>query len=197
MRNTNNIENSGFHKLDLQTVDQIVSILKQKDTKRSRMLKLLFTAFVLAVVVYIISIIIMGYPNLSTIQILIANILMILIIIGSLVVYEKVVKASRIDYSLPVLEMLKKAEQKYKFIDNQWIIFVLLILLVNLAISIVFKLFIFPIKWSMIELTLVSMSVFIPLLVAVIVGVWYSWKKNQLPIKNKIKKMIDEMESAE
>ena len=62
---------------------------------------------------------IIGYPCQSNFQMLIANILMILIIIVSLVVYEKVKKASRIDYSLLVLEMLKKAEQKYKFIDNQ------------------------------------------------------------------------------
>ena len=48
-----------------------------------------------------------------------------------------------------------------------------------MLISIAFELFIFPVKWSTIKLTLVSLSVFLPLLFSVILWQWYSWKKKQ------------------
>ncbi|MCD4832178.1 MAG: hypothetical protein K8R31_00135 [Bacteroidales bacterium] len=194
MKDSNNLQAPNFKKLDAPQIEQIVDVLKQNDTKRKRVLKILFLVFSVAILVYFVSILIKDYPFTKISQVLIPNLVLVIMLIGLLLIYPVVLKLFQTDFSRPVLEMLKRAEKKYKFIDSQWIIFLIIILIVDLIISIIFKLFFNSLNWSTEKIVLISFSIFIPLLLTVIIWIWYSWKKYQLPLKNEIRRMINEIE---
>lgn len=195
MKDSNNIKVSNFKKLDEPQIGHIVDVLKQNDSKRKRLLRFLFVAFSVAILVYFFSILITDYPFTKISQILIPNLILVIMLIGLLLIYPVVLKSFQTDFSRPVLEMLKRAEKKYNFIDSQWIIFLIIILIVDLIISIIFKLFFTSLDWSTEKIVLISFSIFIPLLLTVIIWIWYSWKKYQLPLKNEIRRMVNEIEN--
>ena len=127
-------------------------------------------------------------------QLIITNLFVLLLVIIALLLRNKYINAYKTDYTLPILNVLKKAEHRYRFWNNEWIFIVVFIMLINMVVSIIFNLIPLSDQWTALRLTIFAQSIYLPLLGLVFLLEWTSWKKHQKPLWKKTVQMIRELE---
>jgi Ca2+/Na+ antiporter len=128
-------------------------------------------------------------------QIILANVFVVALVIVALYLRGKYVNKNRTDYSLPLLNVLKKTERRYRFWSSEWIFIVILIMLSNLTVSVLFRLIPLSDQLTPAGLTILAQSIYLPLLGLAFLLEWISWKKLRKPVGEKTVEMIKELES--
>lgn len=191
---TNYKQEINCQKMDTEIINNLIVSLKQTDKGQNRKLRLVYFLFFIAGLLFIIATgLKISLNNIN--QLIIANLFVIALIIIALLLRNKYVNAYKIDYTLPLLNVLKKAEHRYRFWNNEWIFIVVLIMLINMVVSIVFNLIPFSDQWTPLRLTILAQLIYLPLLGLVFLLEWTSWKKHQKPLWKKTLQMIKELEN--
>ena len=197
------MENNGTlnykQEINCQKMDSIVMnnlILSLKQTDKSQKKKLSIVYFLLFIVGLSFIIVFSLGVSLNNInQLIITNLFVVALVIIALLLRNKYINAYKTDYALPLLNVLKKAEHRYRFWNNEWIFIVVFIILINMVVSIIFNLIPFSDHWTPLRLTIFAQSIYLPLLGLVFLLEWRSWKKHQKPLWKKTSQMIRELET--
>ena len=178
---------------DQLTTDNIVESFKKADRIQKRKLDLLFALLIIAGLIFLL-VLSMASVFSGIGQIIIANVFVVIVILIAISLRSKYTDKDRIDYSLTTLELLKKTERRYRFWNSEWIFIFVLILICNIATSIIFSFIPVSKEWTPLGLVVLAQMVYLPLLGIAIGAEWISWKRVRKPLRARTLELIKELE---
>jgi len=178
---------------DQLTTDNIVESFKKADRIQRRKLDLLFALLIIAGLIFLL-VLSMASVFSGIGQIIIANVFVVIVILIAIGLRSRYTEKDRIDYSLTTLELLKKTERRYRFWNSEWIFIFVLILICNIATSIIFSFIPVSEVWTPLGLVVLAQMVYLPLLGIAFVAEWVSWKRVRKPLRDRTVELIKELE---
>ena len=179
--------------LDQLTTDNIVESFKKADRIQKRKLDLLFALLIIAGLIFLL-VLSMASVFSGIGQVIIANVFVVIVILIAIGLRSKYTEKNRIDYSLTTLELLKKTERRYRFWNSEWIFIFVLILICNIATSIIFSFIPVSEVWTPLGLVVLAQMVYLPLLGIAFVAEWISWRRVRKPLRARTLELIKELE---
>ena len=181
-------------KMESDVMDNLIESFKKADKSQSRKLILVFS-LLFVVGLSFLFILSLKTPLDEIGKLIIANVLVVALVIATMHLRKNYINKYKSDYSLPLLDVLKNAERKYRFWNSEWIFIVILIMVCNLLVSITFNFIHLSDQWTPARLTIFAQSIYLPLLGIAFLSEWITWKKLHKPLWKKSLELIKEIES--
>ncbi len=193
IKNTEQYSGGLFRNGSSINLESLISSVKDEDARNLRISRSFQWIYIAIIVLYVVLILLElkeGIYGLRTIS----NVLFILSFIAFSWIFRNGYKEfNSIDYSLPVIEMLRKAAKRYSLNVKKYLVLLIPIILMDAGLTISFFGDLLPI--SPLKRILIIQAVYIPVMtISALIGIWI-WYKTQKPLRDNALKLIEELES--
>lgn len=185
---TNNIENIGGK---LVSIDSLVSRVKAEDVRNIRIIKSFQWIYIVLIVLY--AVLFIFNPYIKSIDRIIGG-FYIASFIAFILIFRKGYKEFKsIDYSLPLIEMLRKTAERYRLRVDKLLTLIIPVVLMDVGVTLRFYYDFLPM--SPLNRVLAVQAVYIPLFaISAFIGILV-WRKKQKPLRDKALELIKELEN--
>lgn len=186
--NTNDLENMDGK---LVSIDSLVSRVKAEDAKNLRMTKSFQWMYIVLIVLY--AALLIFDPTIKSIDRII-GVFYIASFIAFIMIFHKGYKEFKnIDYSLPVIEMLRKTAERYRLRVDKLLFLIIPILLMDGGVTLRFYNDLLPM--SPLNRVLIVQAFYIPtMIISAMIGILI-WRKKQKPLRDRALELIKELEN--
>jgi hypothetical protein len=191
-----NYANEGAKKQNenLVDMDSLIGRVKAEDAKNLRMTKSFLWTYIILAVIYTGLIIINPDPDITIIKRISGACYIASMIIFALVFRGGHKEFKSIDYSLPVIDMLRKAAKRYELKSKKLLILSVPILLMDIGLTLSFYEDLLPM--TPLNRVLIIQVFYIPLMtISGVIG-YFVWRNKQKPLRDNALKLIDELEKG-
>lgn len=191
--NNNNIHTNDLENMDskLVSIDSLVSRVKAEDAKNLRMTKSFQWMYIVLIVLY--AAVLIFDPYIKSLDRII-GVFYIASFIAFILIFRKGYKEYKsIDYSLPVIAMLRKTADRYRLRVDKLLVLIIPILLMDVGVTLRFYNDLLPM--SPLNRVLIVQAFYIPIMtISAIIGILI-WRKKQKPLRDRALELIKELES--
>jgi hypothetical protein len=189
---TNNSQMNSTEKLNGNSIDieRLIRGVKEEDAKNLRLTKTFQWAYIVIIIPYAA---LMFIPDHDQPLKLISGFFWIASFISYVLIFRKGYKEYKnIDYSLPVIEMLRLTAKRYQFQINKLLILFIPIVLMDAGLTLSFYHDLLPM--NPINRVLIIQVIYWPvMIIAAIIG-YFVWRTKQKPLRDNALKLIEELE---
>lgn len=184
-------KNLGNMNNKLVSIDSLTNKVKAEDAKNLRITKSFQWIYIVLIIVY--AALLIFDPQIKSID-RIVGAFYIASFIAFILIFRKGYKEYKnIDYSLPVIEMLRKTADRYRLKVEKLLTLIIPILLMDVGVTLRFYNDLLPM--SPLNRILVVQAVYIPVFaISAFIGILI-WRKKQKPLRDRALELIKELES--
>ena len=181
---------------DQNFINELIEAFRHSDRMQKRKL---FLTYIMLLITGVGFLVVFGLkPTLNDLwEIVLVNLFIVALAAILLNLRRKYVDRNKSDFTLPLLDVLKNTEHNYRFWNSEWLFILSLIIICNLVVTAIFRVIPLSGIWTPLRLTLLSQSIYIPLLGLAFLVEWFSWKKMRKPLREKTLQLIGELENQE
>ncbi len=181
---------NGNHSIDL---DNLINRTQTEDNRNKNLMKGVFILYLICTILYAILLLFNPDPELTLFDRLGGLCYVMAFLIGTIYFRREYLIYKKLDYTLPLLQLLERTEKRYRFFSRKWIPVILVVVMVDLGISLSFTgqnhLWI----QSPLHKFLIIQSVYwIIVFTSGLVG-YLIWKKRSYPIWTDAKTLLSEL----
>lgn len=175
-------------------VDDLISRMKAEDRRNAKSLKSVYYLYLFCTIFYSALFVLNPDPELTLYDRLAGLFLMVAFVAGTLFFYREHQAMKKTDYTVPLLELLKKTENRYRFYSFKWLYMIMIVLLIAAGISISFmNPMRFPAYSIGSKLILFHCAYWSILVISGIIG-YRIWKKRGYPVWKDAGILLKELE---
>ncbi len=173
-------------------MDSLMNRVKDEDAKNLRISKSFQWIYILFAVLYTV-ILFIPDPNMTSNR-KISGVFYLSSMLGFGLIFRYYYKEYRsIDYTLPIIEMLKSVANRYRLQTVKILVLLIPVLLMDAGITLVFYDDLLPI--NPLNRVLIVQAIYIPVMtISALIGIWI-WSKKQKPLRDRALELIRELES--
>jgi hypothetical protein len=191
MNNLNNKTevNEHFNKIKGEiNMNSLIENCINVDSKRVKLLKGIIWLYVILIIFYSCLMIINPDPDIKTLDRISGSTFIFAFTIFLIVFYREFTALKNTDYTLPLSELLNKAEKRYKIWNPSIILIGIAILLIDVGVSIIFLTHLrYMPDWNFeYNVALIQIVFFAVIFISWIIG-YYDWLKRYKPLLDNIK----------
>ena len=189
-----NESNNGSNKLNGNFVDMdsLINNVKAEDNRNLRLTKTFQWLYVGMFILYT-GMMFFPYPEIPIIK-RISQVFFIASMIAFAIIFRYGFKEYKnIDYSLPVIEMLRNAAKRYQFKIKKLLTLLIPIFLLDVGLTLSFYNDLLPLE--PLNRVLLIQAIYIPVMtISAVIG-YFVWRSRQKPLRDNALKLIEELES--
>jgi hypothetical protein len=190
MEKTNEIMN-GNHPIDL---DNLINRTQKEDARNRKLMKAVFILYVICTVLYSILLLFNPDPDLTLFHRLGGLCYVAAFLIGAIYFRREYKIYKKLDYTLPLLQLLERTEKRYRFFSRKWIPIIVVVVLIDLGISLTQHARDYPfIKEVADDVLIIQAGYWILMFIAGFLG-YLLWKKRSYPIWKDSKTLLKELQ---
>lgn len=191
MISDNKINSTGKQNGNLIDMNSLINKVKAEDTKNLYLTNTFQWVYIVLIIIYSASLIF--DPNLNNVD-RIVGAFYIASFIAFILIFRKGYKEYKnINYSLPVIEMLRETAHRYRLRVDRLLTLIIPVLLMDVSVTLRFYDDLLPM--SPLIRVLIVQAVYIPVFaISALIGILI-WSKKQKPLRNNALKLIEELES--
>lgn len=194
MRTNNRLKSSEHPNETIKDInmDSLISRVKDEDAKNLRITKYFQWVYIILIVLY--TGLLIFDPYIKSIDRIIGA-FYIASFIAFILIFRKGYKEYKsINYSLPVIEMLKETANRYRLRVNKLLTLIIPILLMDVGVTLRFYNDLLPM--SPLNRVLIVQAIYIPVFtLSALIGILI-WRKKQKPLRDRALELIEEIEST-
>jgi len=190
---SNNSEKDTYNQEgDLVSMDLLISNVKAEDEKNLRMTKSFLWIYIVLGIIYTLLIVVNPDPDID-INRRLSGFFYILSMLGFALLVRKGYKEFKnIDYSLPVIEMLRSAANRYRLSLKNYLLVSIPVILMDIGLTLSFYNDLLPM--SPMNRILIVQAFYVPIMtISALIGTWI-WYKKQKPLRDRALRLIKELE---
>ncbi|MHC1775495.1 MAG: hypothetical protein AB9834_08790 [Lentimicrobium sp.] len=183
---------NGNHNVD---VDNLISRMEKEDSRNKRMMKSIFNLYLVCTVLYTLLFVINPDPDL-TIYDRVGGLCYVSAFLAGTFFFRKEYQAlKKTDYSLPLLQLLRQNEVRYRFFSLKWLYMLGIVVLIGTGISLSFSNPGRLMQFSLMEKLMFVQGIYWSIItVSGFIG-YRLWKKRSYPIWKDSKTLLDDLNS--
>lgn len=185
---------SGFEKLNGNTVDleRLINNVKAEDSKNLYLTKAFQWVYIVLIVIY--AALLIFDPDLNNVDKIVGAFYIASFIAFVLIIRKGYKEYKNINYSLPVIEMLRETANRYRLRVDRLLTLIIPVLLMDVSVTLRFYNDLLPM--NPLNRVLIIQAIYIPVFtIAALIGI-YVWSKKQKPLRDNALKLIEELEST-
>ena len=190
--NQGNEKLNGNHNID---VDNLISRMEKEDGRNKRMMKSIFNLYLVCTVLYTLLFVINPDPALTIYDRLGGLCYVTAFLAGTFFFRREYLALKNTDYSLPLLQLLRQNEVRYRFFSVKWLYMLGIVVLIGIGISFSFSNPGRLMQFSLIEKLVIIQGVYWSILTASGFIGYRLWKKRSYPIWKDSKTLLDDLNS--
>jgi len=176
-------------------VDDLISRTQAEDSRNSKLMKSVFYLYLFCSVLYTLLYVINPDPDLTRFDRLAGLFYVSAFVIGTFFFRKEYKALKNVVYAVPLLQLLRQNEDRYRFFNHKWWYVVLIVLLIGAGLSISFT---NPMRFGMYttseKLVVIHGIYWSVLTISGFIG-YRIWKKRSWPIWKESKALLKELES--
>lgn len=176
-------------------VDSLVNRMQKEDSRNKRMMRSVFYLYIFCTVFYAGLFVINPDPELTTYDRLGGLFYVLAFLTGTFFFRREYHTLKNTDYTLPLFQLLKTNEVRYRFFSWKWIVVLLILLLIDAGISISFLNPGRLMQFTILEKLVIIQGVYWSIMVAAGIVGYFLWKKRSYPIWKDSKTLLDELKA--
>jgi hypothetical protein len=178
-------------------LENLILKLKDEEGMQAKMLHRFYIFYVASIVLFAGMYILNPDPDLGFYQRLTGAIYILAFTMMAFVIRKYYSLLRKLDYTLSVYQVFKKAAERYRFWETKrMILTTVFIILIDIAVSMVFNGRYLPHTLNWIEKTLIVQAFYIPIIAASFTIGWMQWRRTKKPMLEKIQSVIEELENT-
>jgi hypothetical protein len=189
MNQINEIMN-GNHPID---VDNLINRTQKEDNRNKGLMKGVFVLYLVCTIMYAIMLLFNPDPDLTLTDRLGGMFYVAAFLIGTIYFRKEYLVYKKMDYTLPLLQLLELTEKRYRFYSRKWIPVIIVVVLIDFGISL--SLTGRNHMWSqdpMTKLLIIQALYWVTILISGFIG-YLLWKKRSYPIWKDAKTLLSEL----
>jgi hypothetical protein len=123
---------NGNHKIN---VDDLINRTQKEDNRNKGLMKGVFILYLVCTILYAILLLFNPDPELTLNDRLGGMCYVAAFLIGTIYFRREYLIYKRMDYSLPLLQLLERTEKRYRFFSLKWIPIIVVVVLIDIGIS--------------------------------------------------------------
>lgn len=185
----NNIIENKFN--NNENMETLITNLKNEDSRNLKLMKSFRIIYLIFTIIYVLLMVLNPDPNLPLMQ-RISGLCFVLSFFLFFLIFNKNYKEyKKVDYSLPLAEMLKNAVKRYEMGYKKYLLLLPSIILIDLGLSLS-DIFLTP-NISLMHILAMQIGFFLLMFISAYIG-FLIWKNKQKPLRDKAIELLKELD---
>lgn len=176
-------------------VDDLISRLQEEDRRSGKMLKSVYYLYLFCAIFYSALFVLNPDPDLTIYDRLAGLFYVAAFVAGTFIFSHEIKAMKKMDYTVPLIELLRKTEIRYRFFSYKWWYMIAILLLIGAGLTASFmNPFRFPAYPITVKLIVIQSVYWSILVISGIIG-YRVWKKRIYPVWKDVRTLLKELDA--